>query len=66
VSYSSGPLLGDVETGIVGSLAGVRASIVSGGVLCVVGVGVAALLLPAFRHYDAPTFVAEVQPEPAS
>ena len=62
VSYSSGPLLGDVEAGIVGSLAGVR----SGGVLCVVGVGIAALLLPAFRRYDARTSVPEARPEPAA
>jgi MFS family permease len=62
VSYSTGPLLGDVEAGIVGSLVGVRASIVSGGVLCVVGVALAASLLPAFRRYDARTF----KPEPAA
>ena len=37
----------------------VRASIVSGGVLCVVGVAVAALALPAFRRYDARVFEAE-------
>jgi MFS family permease len=66
VSYSTGPLLGDVEAGVVGSLVGVRASIVSGGVLCIVGVGVAALLLPAFRNYDARTFVPEPEPAPAS
>jgi len=53
VSYSSGPLLGNLESGVVASFAGIRASIVSGGVLCVVGVAAAALLLPAFRHYDA-------------
>ena len=53
VSYSAGPLLGNLESGVVASFAGVRASIVSGGVLCVVGVGVAALLLPTFRAYDA-------------
>ncbi len=64
VSYSSGPLLGDVEAGVVGSLAGVRASIVSGGALCIAGVALAALLLPAFRAYDARTF--EPEPEPAS
>jgi MFS family permease len=63
VSYSTGPLLGDVEAGVVGSLAGVRASIVSGGALCVVGVAVAALLLPAFRRYDARSFVPEPEPE---
>jgi MFS family permease len=65
VSYSSGPLLGDVEAGVVGSLAGVRASIVSGGALCIVGVAAAALLLPAFRRYDARTFVPEAEAAPA-
>jgi MFS family permease len=53
LSYSAGPLLGNVESGVVAALAGVRASIVSGGVLCVVGVAVAALALPGFRAYDA-------------
>ena len=53
VSYSTGPLLGNVEAGVVASFAGVRASIVSGGVLCIAGVAVAAALLPAFRRYEA-------------
>ena len=66
VSYSSGPLLGNLEAGVVGSLAGVRASIVSGGILCVVGVAAAALLLPAFRRYDARTFEPEPRPAPAT
>ncbi len=52
VSYSTGPLLGNVESGAVASLAGVRASIVSGGILCVAGVAVAILALPAFWRYD--------------
>jgi len=53
VSYSTGPLLGNVESGVVASIASVRASIVSGGVLCIAGVAVAALALPAFWRYDA-------------
>ncbi len=53
VSYSTGPLLGNVESGVVASLAGVRASIVSGGILCVAGVVVAAIALPTFWRYDA-------------
>jgi MFS family permease len=53
VSYSSGPLLGNLEAGVVASLASVRASVVSRGVLCVLGVGLFALALPAFRRYDA-------------
>jgi MFS family permease len=53
ISYSTGPMLGNVEAGAVASLAGLRASIVSGGVLCIAGVGVAVALLPAFWRYDA-------------
>jgi hypothetical protein len=45
-------LLGNVEAGVVASLAGLRASIVSGGLVCVAGVGVAIVLLPTFWRYD--------------
>lgn len=53
VSYTTGPLLGNVESGLAAAIAGIRASAVSGGVLCIVGVAVAAVALPAFRRYDA-------------
>jgi MFS family permease len=53
VSYMSGPLLGHVEAGIVASAFGLRASVVSGGVRCVLGVAVCGLLLPRFVRYDA-------------
>jgi MFS family permease len=53
VSYTSGPLLGNLRAGVIGELAGVRASIVSGGVLCVIGVVLMAAALPVFRRYDA-------------
>ena len=33
LSYTTGPLLGNAESGVVAGLAGVRVSIVSGGVL---------------------------------
>ena len=52
ISYSSGPLLGDFESGSVAAAFGVRVSVASGGVLCVVGCVLCALLLPAFRRYD--------------
>jgi MFS family permease len=52
ISYMTGPYLGNGETGLVASLFGLRASIVSGGVLCVFGSGLLALLLPAFLRYD--------------
>jgi MFS family permease len=47
------PELGNLEAGIVASLTSVRTSIVSGGVLTVVGTAVIALALPAFGRYDA-------------
>ncbi len=53
LSYSSGPALGNFEAGIVASLFSIRVSIVSGGVLCVIGCVLAAAALPAFRAYDA-------------
>ncbi|HXV96608.1 MAG TPA: MFS transporter [Gaiellaceae bacterium] len=65
VSYSAGPLLGNLESGVVAAFAGVRASIVSGGVLCVAGVAVAALALPALRRYDAREQPAATPAEPA-
>src|SRR5579884_993791 len=52
VSYASGPLLGDVEAGVVASAFTPRISVSAGGVLCVAGVGLLALALPQFRRYD--------------
>jgi MFS family permease len=52
VSYSSGPLLGNVEAGMVAAAFGVRTSVVSGGLLCVVGVIACGLLLPRFVSYQ--------------
>lgn len=51
ISYTSGPKLGDAEAGIVATLFSVRASIVSGGILCVVGSAIISLLLPEFIKY---------------
>jgi MFS family permease len=56
VSYMSGPLLGHAEAGAVAALFGVRASVVSGGVLCAVGVLVCGIALPRFLGYDARRF----------
>ena len=47
------PELGNVEAGIVASLTSVRASIVSGGILSVVGTVVVAAAIPALVRYDA-------------
>src|SRR4030081_78478 len=53
LSYTSGPALGVFEAGLVGSIFSVRVSVVSGGILCVVGCVLCALALPTFRNYDA-------------
>lgn len=53
VSYSSGPLLGHLEAGMVATLSSVRTSVISGGALCIAGVIVCGLLLPRFVGYDA-------------
>ncbi len=55
VSWSTGPLLGNARAGSVASFAGLRGSIVSGGLLCVAGCVVLAMLLPKFWNYDAQT-----------
>ena len=52
VSYTTGPLLGNAESGIVARLFGVRASVVSGGALCVAGTLLLSLVLPEFIRYD--------------
>ena len=48
------PALGNLEAGAVASLVGIRASIVSGGVLCVAGTAAVALLVPSFVRYRRP------------
>jgi len=50
---ASGPALGNLEAGVVGSLVSVPFSIVSGGLACIAGVGVIAALVPQFARYDA-------------
>ena len=50
---ASTPALGNLEAGVVASLASVRASIVSGGLACIAGALVIALAFPALRRYDA-------------
>jgi hypothetical protein len=52
--WGTGPSLGNAEAGFLAALTTVRTSIVSGGVACIVGAGLLALLLPRYRRYDAP------------
>jgi len=66
LSYSTGPLLGNVESGVAASLIGIRAAVVSGGLLCVVGVAVCALALPAFWRYSSTRAASDGSGEPAA
>jgi hypothetical protein len=50
---TSGPRLGDIESGAVAGAAGVRFSVISGGIACLVGVGVVLLACPELVRYDA-------------
>jgi predicted MFS family arabinose efflux permease len=47
---TTGPRLGDVEAGLVAALAGPVVSVVSGGLACLAGIGVVAVLLPEMRR----------------
>jgi MFS family permease len=48
---AGGPRLGDVESGAVASVVGVQASVVSGGVLCVLGIVPVVAAFPEFWRY---------------
>src|SRR5436190_20831965 len=52
LSYSLGPLGGQVRSGLVADATTVRTAIVSGGVLCMVGVAATGLWLRDFWRYD--------------
>ena len=55
LSYSIGPLLGQVRSTTAASLTSLRVSLASGGVLCVAAVTVACFAFPAMWRYDATT-----------
>ncbi len=52
LSYSIGPLLGQLRSSTAASLTSLRVSFISGGILCIVGVGIAAVALPTLWKYD--------------
>ncbi|MEU6733256.1 MFS transporter [Streptomyces physcomitrii] len=55
LSYSAGPQLGQVRSGGVAALAGVRASVWSGGLACLGAVALLATCLPRLMSYDVRT-----------
>lgn len=46
-----GPRLGDMESGTVATFTSVEFSVVSGGLVCILGAALIGALLPAFRHH---------------
>ena len=62
ISWSSGPLLGDAEAGLVAALTSVRTSVVTGGIACIAGTAALALALPRFWSYDSRAGVAGDEP----
>ncbi|MBI5448371.1 MAG: MFS transporter [Gammaproteobacteria bacterium] len=53
VCYLSGPRLGDTKAGLLAAGFGITASLVSGGLLCIAGVGICCYFLPHFWRYTA-------------
>lgn len=60
---TSGPRLGDIEAAAAAAVIGAQASVVSGGILCVIGVAVVAKLFPELgRHVHEPATTTPVVP----
>lgn len=55
VVVTGGPRLGDLESGAVAAAFTARVSVISGGLACLLGIGLLALTVPAFLRYDART-----------
>jgi MFS family permease len=58
---TSGPRLGDVESGVVAGLAGPRFSVASGGIACIAGVVAVVAAFPALARFDAEEVLAEAR-----
>jgi MFS family permease len=55
LSYSVGPLAGQLRAGTTAAITSLRTSVISGGLLCIGLVGFAASKLPDFRNFDLAT-----------
>ena len=56
---SGGPRLGDIESGTVAGVTSPRFSVVSGGLVCLVGVGLVVAAFPALKRYDSDRWLGE-------
>lgn len=57
IFFQGGPQLGEVESGIVASLFGVPAAIISGGIGCIFGVVIIVLKWPQLRTYNGDEYL---------
>jgi MFS family permease len=55
LSYSVGPMLGQVRSTAAAQAFGLRTSLASGGILCMIAIGVTCVTLPALWKFDART-----------
>ena len=55
LSYSIGPLAGQLRAASIAAATSLSFSVTSGGVICVIVVVILAILMPEFRKYDAET-----------
>ena len=62
---TSGPRLGDIESGVVAGATSARVSVTSGGLACLVGVGLVMIAFPALKNYDSDDWIGEPAPSPA-
>lgn len=55
LSYSVGPLAGQLRAATMASATSLSFSVTSGGIICILVVAILAILMPDFRKYDAET-----------
>jgi MFS family permease len=55
LSYSVGPLMGQMRAAMVATATSLSISVTSGGLMCVIFVAILAIFLPTFRKYDVET-----------
>lgn len=60
---TSGPRLGDIESGLVAGLVGAMNAVLIGGAGCIIGVGVTVLAFPELAAYEADVEVARMKCE---
>lgn len=51
ISYLSGPKLGDTRAGLIAASLGITTALVSGGILCIIGVTLSCYVFPKFWQY---------------